>query len=211
MSLYRFVLAEKARTPVSVSCGLLGVSRSGFHSWASRAPSDRALADVWLVDRIKAVHRENRGVYGARRVTAELRLGEGLVVSRKRVQRLMRGAGLSGLIRVKLGRTTSRVPGRPRRRRPRRATLSPRPTRRPVGRGHHLPPDLGGLGLPRRRPGCLQPASSAGRWPITCAPSSSSTRSSWRCTDAGPPRSDSPFRSGLARRTQGVVATPGYR
>jgi putative transposase len=32
-------------------------------------------------------------------------------VSRKRIQRLMRGAGISGLVRVKRGRTTIRVPG----------------------------------------------------------------------------------------------------
>jgi hypothetical protein len=39
---YRIVLAEKARTPVSVACELLGVSTSRFYAWASRAPSDRA-------------------------------------------------------------------------------------------------------------------------------------------------------------------------
>jgi putative transposase len=111
VSCYRIVLAEKARTPVSVACELLGVSTSGFYDWARRAPSDRALSDAWLIERIKAIHAENRGVYGSRRVTAELRLGEGVVVSRKRVQRLMRTAGLSGLQRVKRGRTTIRVPG----------------------------------------------------------------------------------------------------
>jgi putative transposase len=108
---YRIVLAEKARTPVSVACELLGVSTSGFYAWASRAPSDRELADAWLVEKIKTVHAENRGVYGSRRVTAELRLGYGIVVSRKRVQRLMRTAALSGLIARKRGRTTIRVPG----------------------------------------------------------------------------------------------------
>ncbi len=111
MTCYRIVLAEKARTPVSTACGLLGVSTSGFYSWASRAPSDRQLSDAWLVERIKAIHAENRGVYGSRRVTAELRLGEGVVVSRKRVQRLMRQAGLSGLVTRKRGKTTIRVPG----------------------------------------------------------------------------------------------------
>jgi len=108
---YRIVLAEKARTPVSTACELLGVSTSGFYSWASRAPSDRALSDVWLLEQIKSVHGENRGVYGSRRITAELRLGQGLVVSRKRVQRLMRQAGLSGLVTHKRGKTTIRVPG----------------------------------------------------------------------------------------------------
>jgi putative transposase len=117
VSCYRIVLAEKARTPisertpVSVACELLGVSPSGFYAWASRAPSDRALSDAWLIERIKTIHADNRSVYGSRRVTAELRLGEGVVVSRKRVQRLMRAVGLSCLTRVKRGRTTIRVPG----------------------------------------------------------------------------------------------------
>jgi putative transposase len=111
VSVYRFISAEKARTPVSICCALLGVSRSGYYGWMSRAPSDRALSDAWLLERIKAIHAANRGVYGARRVHAELRLADGIRVGRKRVERLMRQAGLSGLIRRKRGRTTIRVPG----------------------------------------------------------------------------------------------------
>ena len=57
---YRIVLAEKARTPASVACEVLGVSTSGFYAWASRAPSDRALSDAWLIERIKHVHRDCR-------------------------------------------------------------------------------------------------------------------------------------------------------
>ena len=41
MSVYRFISAEKARTRVSMCCELLGVSRSGYDDWATRAPSDR--------------------------------------------------------------------------------------------------------------------------------------------------------------------------
>jgi putative transposase len=108
---YRIILAEKARTPISVACELLGVSRSGYHAWVTRAPSDRDLSDAWLLERIKQIHAEHRQVYGSRRVTAELRLGHGIVVSRKRVGRLMREAGISGLVARKRGRTTIRVPG----------------------------------------------------------------------------------------------------
>jgi putative transposase len=111
VSVYRIISAERASFPVSVMCELLGVSRSGYHAWERRAPSDRALSDAWLIEKIKAVHAEARGVYGSRRVAAELRLGEGIHVSRKRVRRLMRSAGISGLVKVKRGRTTIRVPG----------------------------------------------------------------------------------------------------
>ena len=111
MSVYRFISAEKARTPVSVCCRLLGVSRSGYYDWSTRPTSDRALSDVWLLEKIKAIHAANRGVYGVRRVHAELRLAEGIEVGLNRVARVMRQAGISGLIRQKRGRTTIRVPG----------------------------------------------------------------------------------------------------
>ncbi len=111
MSIYRFISAEKARTPVSVCCRLLEVSRSGYYDWARRAPSDRALNDAWLTGLIKRIYSENRGVYGARRVHAELRMAEGVFVGCKRVERLMRQAGLSGLIKRRKGKTTIRVPG----------------------------------------------------------------------------------------------------
>lgn len=78
MSVYRLISAEKARTPVSVICELLGVSRSGYYDWATRAPSDRELTDAWLTERIKEIHAANRGVYGAPRVHAELRMAHGV-------------------------------------------------------------------------------------------------------------------------------------
>ena len=111
MSTYRIISAERASFPVSVMCQTLGVSKSGFHAWERRAPSDRALGDAWLTSRIKEIHENARGVYGSRRVQAELRLGQDVVVSRKRIRRLMRQAGISGLVKVKKGRTTIRVPG----------------------------------------------------------------------------------------------------
>ena len=111
MSSYRFISAEKARTPVSMQCRLLGVSRSGYYDWATRAPSDRALTDAWLLEKIKAIHAGNRGVYGARRVHAELRIEHGIHVGKKRVERLMRSAQISGLVKRRHGKTTIRVPG----------------------------------------------------------------------------------------------------
>jgi putative transposase len=111
VSRFRFIEAEKAEHPISLMCRLLGVSRSGFHAWARRAPSQRQLSDAWLLERIREIHRENRGVYGAPRVHAELRLAHGIRVGRKRVERIMREHGLSGLIPKRRGRTTIRVPG----------------------------------------------------------------------------------------------------
>jgi putative transposase len=111
VSAFRLIAAEKANHPVDLLCSVLGVSRSGFYAWATRAPSDRALTDAWLSEQIREIHAENRGVYGAPRIQAELRIARGIHVGRKRVERLMRLAGISGLVPKKHGRTTIRVPG----------------------------------------------------------------------------------------------------
>ncbi len=104
---YRFIAAEKANYPISLMSRVLEVNRSAFHRWEGRAPSQRALEDAFLTERIREIH----GVYGSPRIHAELRMADGIRVSRKRVERLMREAGISGLIEKKRGRTTIRVPG----------------------------------------------------------------------------------------------------
>ncbi len=110
MSCFRFIAAEKANNPISLLCRMLGVSRSGFHAWERRPPSDRELADAWLIEWIGEIHRASRQTYGARRVHAAL-AHRGVRVGRKRVERLMRLRGLSGLVPKRYRRTTIRVPG----------------------------------------------------------------------------------------------------
>jgi len=113
VSAYRIISAEKAEhaVPVSLSCELLEVSRSGYYEWATRGPSERDLQDLLLIEKIREIHKANRGVYGAPRIHAELRMGHGIHVGRKRVERLMRQAGVSGLVTRKRARTTVSVPG----------------------------------------------------------------------------------------------------
>jgi putative transposase len=109
--IFRFVAAKKAEHSITTMCRVLGVSRSGFHAWASRPPSARALEDERLLERIREIHKANRKVYGSPRIHAELVLADGERVGRKRVERLMRNAGITGLRPKKRGRTTIRVPG----------------------------------------------------------------------------------------------------
>lgn len=63
MSAFRLIAAEKADHSISLLCEILGVSRSGYHAWARRAPSGRQLTDAWLLE--LEIHQVNRGVYGA--------------------------------------------------------------------------------------------------------------------------------------------------
>jgi putative transposase len=85
--------------PVAVACRVLKVSTSGFYEWRDRPPAARDLADAYLLDTLIAIHRDSRGTYGSRRVHAELRLGVGVRVGRKRVERLMRVHQLCGVHR----------------------------------------------------------------------------------------------------------------
>ena len=109
--MFEFIAAKQAEHPVKTMCRVLEVSRSGFHAWRRRAPSARAREDARLTGRIREIHQANRQVYGSPRVHAELRLVDGERIGRKRVERLMRTAGLSGLQPRKWRRTTIRVPG----------------------------------------------------------------------------------------------------
>jgi putative transposase len=85
----------------STVCRLLAVSRSGLYEHRARLadPCARARQDVVLVETIVEIHRQSRGTYGSPRVHAELRLGQDIRVGRKRVERLMRQAGIEGVTR----------------------------------------------------------------------------------------------------------------
>jgi putative transposase len=90
------VKANQDTHPVGAMCRLLKVSRSGFYAWRDRPMSRHARSDVQLSALIRAIHGRSHGTYGAPRVHVELREGYGMHVSRKRVARLMRAAGLRG-------------------------------------------------------------------------------------------------------------------
>jgi putative transposase len=96
VNVYPFIEAEKSRQRnVARACVLLKVSRSAFYADRSAAPSQREQADAELNAAIAAVHDESNGTYGAPRVHAELS-AQGRRHSRKRIARLMRGAGRRG-------------------------------------------------------------------------------------------------------------------
>jgi putative transposase len=93
-----------------VTCRVLGVSASGFYEWRSRGPSARQFADERLTAAIAEIHERSRGCYWSPRVHAEPRLGAGVRCGRKRVERLMRRAGLAGIYRRKYRGCTVRDP-----------------------------------------------------------------------------------------------------
>ncbi len=103
---------EKANHSVKLMCRVLEVSKSGYYAWQHRGPSARSLSDAELLAHIKTIHEESRGVYGAPRIHADLKLKHHIDCSKKRVARLMRQADLVGIHRRKFASTTKRDPKR---------------------------------------------------------------------------------------------------
>lgn len=93
--------------PTAVLCQAVGVSSSGYYAARSRIPSNRAQEDGVLTAEIKALHTASRGTYGAPRIHEDL-MDQQWRIGRKRVARLMRGAGLQGVSRRKGTVTTRR-------------------------------------------------------------------------------------------------------
>jgi hypothetical protein len=81
------------------------VSRQGFYQWRDRPPSQRALDDAALTERIAKIHTAHGRRVGVRRVRDELARA-GVTCSHKRTHRLMRAAGLRGVHPRPYKRTT---------------------------------------------------------------------------------------------------------
>lgn len=101
----KFIDAHKDQFGVEPICKDLQVAPSTYYAHRTRPPSVRSLRDATTAHVIAKVHADNYGVYGARKVHAEMtRLGH--PVARCTVERLMRAAGLRGITRAKGPRTT---------------------------------------------------------------------------------------------------------
>lgn len=88
---------------------VLGVSVSTFYGWVARQrrPSPREVEEVWLGEQIERIHKESGETYGSPKVWARLRR-QGIRVSRKRVERLMRTHGLQGAFMRRRKRSSTR-------------------------------------------------------------------------------------------------------
>jgi len=88
----------------TVVCRLLGVPRSSYYAWSRRwsTPTDADVAEAYLANIVFDIHEGSRGCYGAPRVHAELTLGLGLVINRKKTARLLRLVDRQGLGRAQV-------------------------------------------------------------------------------------------------------------
>ena len=90
---YGFVAKHRGIWPVALTCDTLGISRSGFYAWLTRAPSKRVRANEQLGTAIHSSFMQSDHTYGARRVWHDL-LATGYCCGLHRVERLMRQQAL---------------------------------------------------------------------------------------------------------------------
>ena len=103
-----YIDEHKADFGVEPICRELQIAPQTYYAARTRLPSKRSLSDETTIAQIRAIHADNYGVYGARKVHAQLRR-DGQAVARCTVERLMRRDGLRGIRRSKGPKTT--IPG----------------------------------------------------------------------------------------------------
>ena len=87
--MFGFIAKHRGVWPVSWMCDALGVSRSGFFAWLTRAPSVRAKSDEVVRAKVRQSFLRSDRTYGARRVWRDV-LEDGIVCGLHRIERLMR-------------------------------------------------------------------------------------------------------------------------
>ena len=94
-----FIDEHRSVFGVEPICRALAVAPSTYYAVEARqaAPSARTGRDAWLLEQIRRVHEQTKGLYGARKVWWQLRR-EGIPAARCTVERLLRRHGLQGVV-----------------------------------------------------------------------------------------------------------------
>ena len=106
---YRFINEYRKEFAVSVMCRLLRVARAGFYEWLHTPESAQQQEESRLLELIRHSYIASHGVYGARRVFADLREA-GERCGKHRVARIMHKYKINP---VRGYRAPRRVAGRP--------------------------------------------------------------------------------------------------
>ncbi|WP_338994626.1 IS3 family transposase [Fusobacterium animalis] len=93
------VIAElRAKYPFKILLKIAGISKSVYYYYIDKKDIDEKNKDV--IEKIKRIYYANKGRYGYRRVTLELK-NQGLNINHKKVQRIMKKFNLQSIIRKK--------------------------------------------------------------------------------------------------------------
>jgi putative transposase len=103
---FRFISDHLETFNVGRMCNLLNVSRSGFYAWKKRPECSRRRQNRALEDRIRLLHADSHGIYGAPRIHRDLNEA-GVRCGKNRVARIMRNAGIRSRTKKKFKATTN--------------------------------------------------------------------------------------------------------
>ncbi len=108
--MYAFIDAHREAYGVESICRVLEIAPSAYYVYRRRLAdatrhTPRAPRDAILRTEITRIYRDNHEVYGVRKVWRQLQR-DGTTVARCTVERLMRAAGLQGVVRGQRVRTT---------------------------------------------------------------------------------------------------------
>ncbi|WP_338939120.1 IS3 family transposase [Fusobacterium nucleatum] len=93
------VIAElRAKYPFKMLLKIAGISKSVYYYYIDKKDIDEKNKDI--IEKIKEIYYANKGRYGYRRVTLELK-NQGFNINHKKVQRLMKKFNLQSIIRKK--------------------------------------------------------------------------------------------------------------
>lgn len=102
---YQFIRSQRTLYRVVVMCRVLEVSKSGYYDWLDRPESRRAIRHRYLLTRIRQAYIENRNVYGAPRIHAEL-VDRGERVGKNTIAYLMRRNRIQSKVHKRFVTTT---------------------------------------------------------------------------------------------------------
>lgn len=91
--------------PVEKMARVLKVSKSSYYYWQNQQVGKWQQVNEPIIAQIRSIHAKSRDTFGSPRISEELRK-QGLSVSRPRVARLMRRAGIRSILRKKYVITT---------------------------------------------------------------------------------------------------------
>lgn len=102
---YAFIQLQLADYPLSIMCGILDVSTSGYYAWSKRDRDANSAKKMALVLEVEKIHQGSRGTYGSPRILSVLN-GLGIPCSHGKLERLMRTHGIRAKTKKKFRVTT---------------------------------------------------------------------------------------------------------
>src|SRR5699024_6417362 len=102
-----FIDQQKENHPVHTLCDVLNVPRSTYYQSLNKTISNRERENNELTNEIIEIHNDSKKRYGAPKIHRQL-VTKGYQISLKRVQRLMKKAGIQSIIVRKFRPTPSK-------------------------------------------------------------------------------------------------------